>query len=112
MSTEKMREEFEVWAMKKHSHYLSPFKRVDGCDPRIDGADRYLHGEVQQDWAAWKASRAAIEVELPAENPLGRGPGDCEGGLPSFEQHCAAECNLILRDCRDAIEYLGLKVKP
>jgi len=62
--------------------------------------------------AAWIASRAAIEVELPAEDPLGKGPGDCEGGLPSFEQHCAAECNALLADCRQAIESLGLKVKP
>lgn len=52
----------------------------------------------------------SIVIELPAENPLGSGPGDCEGGMPSFEQHCAAECNFILRDCRDAIIAAGLKV--
>jgi len=61
-------------------------------------------------FAAWQASREAVVIELPAENPLGSGPGDCEGGLPSFEQHCAAECNFILRDCREAIEAAGLKV--
>lgn len=63
-------------------------------------------------YAIWQASRESLVVELPAENPLGNGPGDCEGGLPSFEQHCAAECNFILRDCREAIESLGLRVKP
>lgn len=99
MSTEKMREEFEAWAMKKHSHYLAPFKRVNGSDPRIDGADRYLHSEVQQDWAVWQASRAAIEVELPAVSDY-------------FDKsEYPHTCDLLECDLRISIGYHGLKVK-
>lgn len=62
-------------------------------------------------WSAWEASRAALVIELPAKNPLGSGPGDCEGGLPSFDQYCAAECNAIIDECSTAIQLTGAKVK-
>lgn len=101
MSADKMREEFEVWAMKKHSHYLSPFKRVDGSDPRIDGADRYLHGEVQQDWAVWQASRAAIEVELPS----------AWTGKHKMTGEPLPHGLMNSTEVRQAIESIGLKVK-
>ena len=54
----KTREEFEAWAPIKHSHFLYPFNRVDGTD-------RYVHSEVQQDWAVWKASRASPSAIHP-----------------------------------------------
>lgn len=98
--TDKMREEFEAWWLSG----TYPFRTMDRLE------DAGVSEEAAQE--IWQASREALVIELPAENPLGTGPGDCEGGLPSFEQHCAAECNFILRDCREAIEEAGLKVKP
>lgn len=101
MNIEKMREEFETWA------------RSQCMQLKKDGVvTTYAYERTDLAWQAWQASRESLVIELPAENPLGSGPGDCEGGLPSFEQHCAAECNFILRDCREAIESAGVKVKP
>lgn len=103
--TDKMREEFETAvALEAKEPVLAVYLSRRG--------DTYSTSTLHFAWWAWKASREALVIELPAENPLGTGPGDCEGGLPSFEQHCAAECNFILRDCREAIEAAGLKVKP
>ncbi|MBV4553077.1 hypothetical protein HU742_018185 [Pseudomonas sp. SWRI102] len=100
--TDKMRDEFEAWVISKWPETdLGQFN---------DG--EYCGFTLAHCWSAWQASREALVIELPAENPLGTGPGDCGDGRPSFEQHCAAECNFILRDCRKAIEAAGLKVKP
>lgn len=63
-------------------------------------------------WSHWQASRDVLVVALPVEDPLGSGPGDHGDGRPSFEQHCAAECNFIIRDCRDAIHAAGIKTNP
>lgn len=98
--TDKAREEFEAWA--KTQDWNIDFMWHDGYDA----------WETKFAFDAWQASRAALVIELPAENPLGSGTGDHGDGRPSFEQHCAAECNFVLRDCREAIEAAGLKVKP
>lgn len=103
MSNDKMREEFE---------------RTNGRDHRRQPpkGNNYIDPMAQADWESfqkgWDQSREALVIELPAEDPRGTGPGDCGDGRPSFEQHCAAECNFILRDCREAIEAAGVKVKP
>lgn len=57
MSTEKMRESFEAWAI------TSAWLGLVGDDLEfIDGG--YVYPEVQSAWLSWQASRAAIEVEL------------------------------------------------
>ena len=99
MNIEKIRKEFEVWAERR------------GLDLYCSRKDLYEDTETLWAWSAWKASRESLVIELPAENPLGSGPGDHGDGRPSFEQHCAAECNFILRDCRDAIRAAGVKTK-
>jgi hypothetical protein len=105
MSVEKMREEFEAW-------YLNKFCGGQARLFRCVNADKiYYFTEVQSKWDAWQASRESLVIELPAKNPIGSGTGDSGDGRPSFEQHCAAECNFILRDCREAVEAAGLKVK-
>ena len=71
----------------------------------------YLNPPTHWLYCAWVASRQSLVVELPEENPLGSGPGDHGDGRPSFEQHCAAECNFIIRDCRDAIHNAGIRTK-
>lgn len=99
-----MREQFEAWAI------TSAWLGLVGDDLEfIDGG--YVYPEVQSAWLSWQASRESLVIALPAEDPLSKGPGDCEGGLPSFEQQCAAERNSILDECRQAIEAAGLKVK-
>ncbi|MDH0797547.1 hypothetical protein [Pseudomonas carnis] len=99
--TDKMREEFEA-----------AFREKFGFGRLTASANADAHQMLKAAEWAWEASRKALVIELPAENPLGSGPGDCGDGRPSFEQHCAAECNFILRDCREAIEAAGVKVKP
>ena len=49
---DKMREEFEVWAIS-----------CEMCTYLDD--DEYRHQSTEWAWRAWKASRAALYVELP-----------------------------------------------
>ena len=51
--SEKMREEFESWAISCHM-----------CT-YLDGVE-YRHQSTEWAWMAWQASRAALVVELPA----------------------------------------------
>lgn len=105
MNIEKMREAVAtaIWNIRREEE--------DRCDIDLDDLDS-SHSVWAEADASIKAVLETLVVTLPVENPLGFAPGDFEGGLPSFEQHCAAECNSILADCREAIESLGLKVKP
>jgi hypothetical protein len=109
MNIEKMRSEFEAAVVKVH---------IDTGVPESDaavflevGSNGYRSVFTKAAWWAWQQSRSSLEIELPAKNPLGSGPGDCEGGLPSFEQQIAAECNAIIDECREAIQSTGVKVK-
>ena len=60
---EKMREEFEAWHIKQCE--------ADGMDLRdisseLDrNGDGYVYIGAQYAWRGWKASRAALVVELP-----------------------------------------------
>lgn len=86
MSTEKMRVEFLTWWWHDDQ--------------------RELRQSCAEGWAQhiWQASRAVIEVELPKGDSLARrmcGPGAC-GANPLISRFDAVE----------AIESLGLKVKP
>ena len=51
---EKMREEFEAWAI---DHHFSATKKQDGVS--------YAHDSTMCAFEGWKASRAALRVELP-----------------------------------------------
>ena len=53
---EKMREEFEAWAI---DHHFSATKKQDGVS--------YAHDSTMCAFEGWKASRAALCVELPME---------------------------------------------
>jgi len=110
MDTNKMREEFEVALIAMHvSTGLPKSTAIAMVEVKCNG--QYASPSTMGAWWAWQSSRSAIEIELPAENPLGSGHGDHGGGRPSFEQHCAAECNFIIRDCRDAIHKAGIRTK-
>lgn len=52
--SEKMRDEFEKWAIS-----------CDMCT-YLDDAE-YRHQSTELSWRAWKASRAALVVELPSD---------------------------------------------
>lgn len=79
MSTEKMREEFELWW--------------------YDHKQKELRQSCAIGWGLviWQASRAAIEVGLPA---------------PEFADGISQHRMLDVKDTIKAIESLGLKVKP
>lgn len=82
--SEKMREEFEVWA----------------CNYNLKIADcgNYADRHVNNMWKAWRASRAALVVELP-QKPY------CAQGM-AYPDYSDA-----LNDCREAIESVGVKCK-
>lgn len=82
MSAEKMRKLFQEWA---NAHYL-----LSELNWAIEDGE-YEEPEMQYAWEAWQASRAAIEVALPTEEP----------GYMYYAP-----------DVVSAIESLGLKVKP
>ena len=96
MSTEKMREEFEAWYLVARSGPdLDP-----AHDLNLDGDGVYYYQETFLMWKAWQASRAAIEVELPAlENSSSYHDG-------------ADQRDAKVMECRKSIESLGLRVKP
>lgn len=99
MSTEKMREEFEVWVSKKY-----PNESLHKC--RADRGFIYCVGDyvvpaVHIAWLSWQASRAAIEVELPE----------------SFEHESYGFLDplgsaIYVDELTEVIRSLGLKVKP
>jgi len=92
MSTEKMREEFEAWICG-----IWPGVSISrNSDDAAMFAGSYRDERVHMAWKGWQSSRAAIEVELP----------------DSSEFDSPADCHQAIRDCRYAIESLGLKVKP
>ena len=70
--SEKMREEFESWAISCHM-----------CT-YLDGVE-YRHQSTEWAWMAWQASRAALVVELP----------DSTGCGPAYhEAICDVTCSL------------------
>lgn len=83
MSNEKMREEFEAWSAE-HDY-------LGGCLAGRNSKGEYFDVDMQHAWESWQASRAAIEVELPQEEP----------GYMYYAPEVV-----------QAIESLGLKVKP
>lgn len=104
MKTEKMREEFEAAyieglvarcgeGFRSTAEYSLEQRRPDG---------EYLNYPDFIAWWAWQASRAAIEVELPAEV-------DREA---FNDESMANGYNHGIEECRDILESLGLKVKP
>ena len=70
--SEKMREEFELWA----DSLQLPIDKHDGD---------YVHSGVNRRWQAWQASRAALVVELP--DSTGCGPA-------YYEAICDVTCSL------------------
>lgn len=97
--TDKMREEFEAWAVKES------FNRE-----RLGGGP-YLTPITAAAWQAWKASRAAVVVELPEIVGYQDDTGDV--GADSDRMDGEVFYGLLRAiDVEDAIEAVGLRVKP
>lgn len=88
--TDKMREEFEVWALTNfiNSETMKPLARC------ASEADEYRYSLVNMAWIGWQASRAALVIELPTDIKTMAGPV------------------MYADDVRAAVEAAGLKVKP
>lgn len=102
MSNEKMMEEFEAWAVEKRL----PLHK-DGV------VVTYAARATDDAWQAWQASRAAIEVEIPPVRPEPSSSGDdlkADGEAASWNIWVGEK--LAKAECREAIQALGLKVKP
>lgn len=65
MSESKMREEFEAWVISNWPNQsLGRFNPLHGV---TEG--EYTGFTVQHCWEAWQASREALAIELPSEEP-------------------------------------------
>lgn len=89
---DKMREEFEAWvAANWPNQSLARFNPLHGV---TEG--EYTGFTVQHCWQAWTASREALVIDLPEH----------------YQYDSPGEVIPVLKDCRAAIEAIGLKVKP
>lgn len=80
------RERFEEWIESEHGYH--------GDDLKFEcGRNCYSLYGIHLAWLAWQASRAAIEIELPEEESMGRATG------------------YYAEDVVKAIEQAGLRVK-
>lgn len=94
MDTNKMREQFEVWAAK---NYVVP-PGIGHLFVRAEIGDGYRLSNINHAWRGWQASREAVVVELPDRDV----------------EQCAYSLgfNSCLKQSRAAIEAQGLKVAP
>lgn len=87
-----MREEFEAWATK----HRMPIHR-DGV------VTDYAARCTDECWQAWKASRAALRVELPEKMEPTR---NIYGNL------IIGSYNAVLDAVKEALQQAGIEVKP
>lgn len=110
MDTNKMREQFEAYALDTFGDYHN---KAEDCLTRSH--DTYVYGLVHTAWQAWQASREAVVVELPDPEPL---DVDCDESLEMEpEEYEALEAAHGARwsehsRLKKAIEAQGLKVAP
>lgn len=92
----KMREEFEAWFCSTIPY---PIAKESWFAVMNDGD--YIITDVQSAWAGWKASRAALCVELPSfENGSIRGySGDCD------------EARMVVDSVADSLGKAGVSYK-
>lgn len=100
--TDKMREEFEAWAI------TSAWMGLSGeCLEFIDGG--YVNCEVQAAWLAWQASREALVIELPPEPSV---PDEPEEAIDDSFMDGYYAAQGMRNACAQLITAAGLKVKP
>jgi hypothetical protein len=95
MSDQLMREQFEQWWAR--SEKLTQDWEIEKAFWRVQPLNNYRWPRVYDAWESWKASRAAVVVELPNTECFGE-----------YSQEAAS----VMRDgCADAIEEQGLNYK-
>lgn len=100
-----VRDEFEAHAKVRWSTDYDDFG--DGLFS-IQADGRYEYEHIQWDWETWKASRAALRVELPDD-----GIEDCQRDWPNscrdnFDTgYCYATDRIT-----QALQQAGIEVKP
>lgn len=91
MSNDKMHEEFEAWYARE---YLTSGETIlRAYDAQGGKAEHYQRWQEEMQWCAWKASRAALVIELPE----------------AFDQD--GEMGLDYEETIAGLESVGLKVK-
>ncbi|HBO1194515.1 TPA: hypothetical protein L4E79_005664 [Pseudomonas aeruginosa] len=93
-----MREEFEAWATK----HRMPIHR-DGV------VTDYAARCTDECWQAWKASRAALRVELPERATRNPYAGNTQGYLAT--EHWNDGFNDCLNRATEALQQAGIEVK-
>jgi hypothetical protein len=109
--TDKMREEFELWAITCPWLGLS-----DECMARDEINGGYYGLELHSAWLAWQASREALVIELPAPYAVVGDYVACGGGRSVWDVVYAEKitdrmCQKIHVYDRASLEVAGLKVK-
>lgn len=104
MDTNKMREQFEKWAL---GHFVNLFG--EDILEKDFGGD-YVQHNVRMTWVGWKNSREAVVVNLPSAE-FGVSPE-----IEDDEEYEAAEAismceDAVLSRVRKHIEAQGLKVE-
>jgi hypothetical protein len=95
MSIEKMRQEFEAWAVASAWLGLGEESQLH---QNAEGSG-YNEIEVHTAWLAWQASRETLLIELPKPESE---EGESWDGCWKYG----------VKQCREAIESAGVKVKP
>ncbi|MFU6622683.1 hypothetical protein ACM8AB_31540, partial [Pseudomonas aeruginosa] len=96
-----MREEFEAHAKVRWSTDYDDFG--DGLFS-IQADGRYEYEHIQWDWETWKASRAALRVELPDRRDPLNWTGDDENPRSAGFNDC-------LERVTEALQQAGIEVK-
>jgi len=101
--SESMRGEFEAWRV---DNFCGGIERLKKCS---NAPEVYYYTAEQDAWRAWKASRAALCVELPPSVDM-PDEDDCDG-YEEYEAMEAITCtaNGMRHACRNAIHAAGVK---
>lgn len=103
---DKIRGEFEAWVVTLGSSVMK-------CGTKDSPSDVYSYVETQAMWMAWQASRESLVIELPPVRPEPTSSGDAlrsDGEAATWNIWVGDK--LAKKECREAIEAAGLKVKP
>ncbi|EMT0158034.1 hypothetical protein I4987_06070 [Pseudomonas aeruginosa] len=96
-----VRDEFEAHAKVRWSTDYDDFG--DGLFS-IQADGRYEYEHIQWDWETWKASRAALRVELPERRDPLNSTGDDENPRSAGFNDC-------LERVTEALQQAGIEVK-
>ncbi|TGA88291.1 hypothetical protein [Pseudomonas aeruginosa] len=97
-----MREEFEAWVWDIYEETLWFDMNRESVLKR--NGDEYFGNFLNDRWEAWKASRAALRVDLPDKAKFVEYYEDLEGGTFNWQRYMVA--------IQEALQQAGIEVKP